>query len=354
MSLVTLQDVAQHAGVSLATASRVLNPGLSGRVVNADLAARVVASAETLRYIPNAHAQNLASRSMNPIVGVITHDISDPYFAEISSGALRAAMAHNVLVLLACTYRDPEQEIDYVLAMHRQRAQAIILAGSGFRDAHWTSRLDAAVNEYREGGGRVAVISQQRFGADAVLPDNAGGASKLAESLLQLGHREFAIITGPKHLLTVHDRYRAFTRALRLRSTDIPKERVVDGGFTRDGGYDAVHQLHARAALSSATCLVVLSDVMALGAMAALRDIGISVPEDLSVAGFDDIPAVRDLSPALTTVHLAMEDMGAQAIELVFGAQTVGRSPRSVRIDADVVMRESTASPSRSLRVDAG
>src|SRR5699024_815793 len=136
-SYATLQDVAREAGVSLATASRVLR-GTSQ--VRADLRERVLAAAGKLRYSPNAHAQALASASSTS-VGVICHDVSDPYFAAVAGGVMATAREHGMLVTLASTFRDSAQEVEYVAMLRAQRARAILLTGSGFEDRAWERSL---------------------------------------------------------------------------------------------------------------------------------------------------------------------------------------------------------------------
>ncbi|HEY3507147.1 MAG TPA: LacI family DNA-binding transcriptional regulator [Actinocatenispora sp.] len=332
--------MARQAGVSLATASRVLNG--STRVVRAELRDKVVAAATELRYTPNAHAQALAGNH-TASVGVVLHDVSDPYFAAIAGGAMRHAAEHDLLVMMSCTFRDPDRELAYVRMLHQQRAQAIILAGSGYHDRERTELLRTALASYQAGGGRVAVVSQHRFDVDTVLPDNQGGARALARALLDLGHRDFALVTGPEHLLTVRDRYLGFRHELGRAAAKLPNHRVADGGFTRDGGYAAVRSLHEAGVLDEVTCVVALSDVMAIGALAALRDLDIRVPDRLSLAGFDDIPTVRDLAPPLSTVRLPLEEMGARALDLVLETRGESDGPRVVRVAAEVVLRGSTA-----------
>ncbi|MFZ0216583.1 MAG: LacI family DNA-binding transcriptional regulator [Candidatus Dormiibacterota bacterium] len=341
--LVTLTMVAARASVSLATASRVLSGG--ARVVGADLAQRVLVAAEELGYVPNAHAQALAA-GRNPALALIVHDVGDPYFAAIADGALRAANSLGRMMIVACTYRDPDREVAYVRMMHQQRTDAIILAGSGYRERVRTKNLQAALAAYRTSGGRVAMISQHHVDADAVLPDNRRGASAITRAMLELGHRSFAVMTGPDHLLTVRDRFLGTHSQLTRAGVELPPANIVDGGFTREGGAAAVERLLASGTLAKVTCLLILSDVMALGSMHALHAHGIRVPDQLSVAGFDDIPAVRDLTPALTTVHLPLEEMGATALRLATkGSETAPREPELVHVPATVVLRESTAGP---------
>lgn len=337
---VTLAAVAEAAGVSLATASRVLNGGT--RVVKADFRDRVLAAAEQLQYMPNAHAQALA-RSTSSSVGVILHDVADPYFSMIASGVMRAAHQHDLLVMMASTFRDPDRELAYVAGLHAQRARAILLIGSGFNDQDYLRRMTAQLAAYRASGGRVACVSNHSsLPADVVVPDNRQGGADLAKALLDQGHRRFAVITGPSRLITVTDRLAGVQSALANAGVELPESQIVDGGFTRDGGYAAMCDLlDGPGELPTAVC--VLSDVMAIGALSACRDRGVAVPGRLSVAGFDDIPIVRDLEPPLTSVHLPLEDLGRWALELALSEPSPRRRIRRVR--GDVVMRTSTAPP---------
>lgn len=338
----TLDDVAQRAGVSLATASRVLNAS-GGRAVGERLRARVLAATEELGYIPNAHAQALAGAATS-IVGVITHDISDAYFSAIARGAMRVASEHGLLVMLASTFRDPQREIAYVSALRAQRARAILLLGSGFEDRAYARTMNAEIRPYRKVGGRVAVVSHHDLPVDAVVPDNRGGAVAVARALLDLGHRDLAVVRGPSRLTTVAHRLEGFREALAAAGLCLDDDQVVDGDFTRDGGYQATAELLGRGLRASA--IFCLNDVMAVGALAALRDRGVEVPGEVSLAGFDDIPVVRDLTPSLTTVRLPLERIGERVMALAL-EERPPRRKRYEQIEGEVVLRESTAPPRR-------
>jgi LacI family transcriptional regulator len=333
---VTLQDVARAASVSPATASRVLNGSAK---VRDDLRERVQDAAGKLAYAPNAHAQALAGQSRRT-VGVICHDVSDPYFAVIARGIMRVAGDNGLLVMLASTFRDADREVAYVSMLRAQRAPAILLIGSGFEDKTWERSLAAELDPYLRGGGRVAVVSRHRsLRVDSVLPENRAGAAALANALLEMGHRRFAILAGPRGLTTVSDRIAGFQESLSAAGVHMSEEDIVEGGFTRDGGYDAMNRLIDRGL--RATCVFAVTDVMAIGALTALRDKGLSVPGDVSMAGFDDIPIVRDLTPPLTTVALPLEQLGERAMELAL-RENSGRRSRILRIAGEVVIREST------------
>jgi LacI family transcriptional regulator len=332
-SVVTLSDVAERAGVSLATASRVINGGT--RAVSPHYRDRVLAAAADLGYTPNAHAQAMA-RGRSKMIGLVVHDIADPYFSAIAAGAISLAGSRGLLVL-GNTLHNPDYEFEYVATMRAQRAQALILVGSRTTDVEQTRRLTEEVAEFIAGGGRVAAVSQATLGADTVLPENRAGAHALAEALIAEGHRRFAVLGGPPTLLTARDRVAGFTDALAGKGLEPPV--VIEGAFTRDGGYMAMAELLDRP--DHPPCVFAVNDVMAIGAMAAVRERGLRVPGDVAVAGFDDIPTLRDVAPSLTTVRLPLAEMGRLAANMVLDEEP-GPSPRVAPIAGEVVLREST------------
>jgi LacI family transcriptional regulator len=332
-SVVTLSDVAERAGVSLATASRVINGGT--RAVSPHYRDRVLVAAADLGYTPNAHAQAMA-RGRSKMIGLVVHDIADPYFSAIAAGAISLAGSRGLLVL-GNTLHNPDYEFEYVSTMRAQRAQALILVGSRTTDVEHTRRLAEEVAEFIEGGGRVAAVSQDTLGADTVLPENREGAYALAEALIAAGHRRLAVLGGPASLLTARDRVAGFQDALAEKGLEPPA--VIEGAFTRDGGYTAMGELLARP--DYPRCVFAVNDVMAIGAMAALRERGLRVPGDVAVAGFDDIPTLRDVAPSLTTVRLPLAEMGHLAASMVVDDEP-RTSPRVARIAGEVVLRDST------------
>ncbi|MEV0631254.1 LacI family DNA-binding transcriptional regulator [Nonomuraea wenchangensis] len=326
--MVTLEDVAKQAGVSLATASRVLNG--STRQVGAALRARVEQAADELGYRANIAAQTLA-RGAGNVIGIVVHDLTDPYFAALADGAMRAAATQGLLVMVGTTHRDPEQEIAYVATLSAQRVRAVLLVGSRVADPQVTGRLRDELARYRAGGGRAACVGQDLLGVDTVAPANRSGAAELARALAGLGHTRFAVLAGPPHLVTAADRCAGFAGA--LEELGLPAPQIVPGPFDRDGGHEA-----ARRVDPDVTCVFAVNDVMAVGALAAYREAGVRVPEDVSVAGFDDIVTLRDHVPALTTVRLPLKDMGARALELALAEDV---APVVEQVAGEVVLRES-------------
>lgn len=336
-SPVTLADVAKAAGVSLATASRAVN-GSPDRTVREDLRERVFRAATELNYSPNANAQAVA-RGHTSVVGVIVHDIADPYFSSIAAGTMQEAEQHDLIVTMATTQRDPERELAYVRMLRAQRARAVVIAGSRSDDADTTRQLEQELALLRAAGGRVAMISQQQLDVDTVQVENRAGARKLAYALHDLGYRRFAVLGGHTGLVTSRDRIAGFREALSRRGDAVPATHVLRDDFTRDGGYRAMTEVVDRGL--DVSCVFAVNDVMAVGAMAALRDRGLEPGRDLAVAGFDDIATLRDVVPALTTVRLPLEQMGRQALQLALSDVAAG-DPRLERVDGEVILREST------------
>ncbi|MER5863384.1 LacI family DNA-binding transcriptional regulator [Kitasatospora sp. NPDC002040] len=345
---VTLGDVAREAGVSLATASRALNG--SARTVRPELAERVRACADALGYLPNAPAQALA-RSSTATVGVLLHDLADPYFAALARGACDAAVAAGLLPLVVNTDGDPAAELRGVRMLHAQRVRAIILAGSGYTDPVAAARLDAALAEYRATGGSVAAVTDHGPGYPTVRPANRSGAAELTRALLALGHREFAVITGPDRLRVPGERLAGVRDALIEAGLALGERAVVRTEFSREGGRRAMAGLLGPPSPGRPlpdrprpTAVLALSDVCAVGVLAELRARGVEVPGELSVAGFDDIPFAEDLSRPLSTVRMPLGRMGAEAVALALEAPGVG-TVRTVELPVEVVLRGTTGAP---------
>jgi len=332
---VTLHDVAREAGVSLATASRSLNG--SDRKVNDAYRERVLAAAARLDYRPNLSAQAVA-RGSTTAVALVVSDIADPYFSSIASGVMRGAEEAGLIVTMSVTGRDTDRELALVRALRGQRPRVIILAGSRYGDGTHTE-LATELEGFERGGGRVVLISQHEMPFDTVLIDNRGGARRLAEALVEQGYRRFAALVGNRALLTVRDRLAGFTEGLAAHGLELVDDRVTVDEFTRDGGYRATRALIERG-VDDLDLIFAVNDVMAIGALSALRDAGLEPGRDVAVAGFDDIPTVRDVTPALTTVRVPLIDAGRAALEVALRPRENGE--HTIEVGAEVVLRAST------------
>ena len=352
---VTLQDVADRAGVSLTTASRVVNEG--SRRVGPGLAQRVNQAVAELGYTANLQARAVAT-GQSTMVGVVVHDIADPYFSSIAAGLIEVADARQLLVCMSSTAATEAAEREYVALMRAQRARAVILIGSRTDDTAAREALRAEIAAFTRSGGQAVAVGQDLLGVDTVLPENEAGAEALASAMVALGHRRFAVLAGPRGLLTARDRLDGFRAGLAARKVPLDPAQVVHGPFTRDGGYEAMSAVLAAAVPGQAAlpdCVFAVTDVMAMGALARLRAGGLQVPADIALAGFDDIGTLRDVYPPLTTVRLPLKRMGEMAAGLVLAdppnagpasvagpAAGAGSQPRVIPVPGEVILREST------------
>ncbi|MDQ1525780.1 MAG: LacI family transcriptional regulator [Microbacteriaceae bacterium] len=336
-----LSDVAARAGVSLATASRSLTgtPGVSAAV-----AGHVRGIAQEMGYVTNMHARSLAGGIASSI-GLIVSEIGDPYFSEIASGLIGVATEHQRMVQISHA-GDPDAVLAQIRLLRAYRVGAIVLAGSGFSDPALEAAANAELASFQASGGRVAVIGRHHISADAVLPDNVAAGRSVGTYLLGLGHRRIAIVAGPATLNSVADRVTGTLEALGSLESPGASVSVTHHEFTRAGGAAGVAALVEAGLLGGdgggeVTAIIALSDVMALGVLAELRERGIRVPDDVSVVGFDDIPVAADV--ALTTVRLPMAELGAAALRMAM-LEPASR-PRRKTTGHELVVRASAAPP---------
>ena len=322
----TLTDVARLAGVSLATASRVVNG--SARTVGEALAARVHAAAAELSYSPHGPAQAMA-RGHIMAIGMLAPDIADPYFTQLSAGATDAAARRSMMVSVAVHHGDPDSELGLVRSFRAQRVRGLMIAGSR-PVGEDPDTLRRALGELP-----AVVVGQHVSGLPSVGFANQSGAADLARCLLQAGYQRFVVLAGPASHLTSQERARGFGAV--LTAAGFPSD-LVRGQFSRDGGYDAMNRaLPLVLAAGARTCVFAVTDMMALGAMTALHEAGISVGHGVGMAGFNDLPILADIRPGLTTVRLPLREAGMAAIDGLLG----GELP-SEPLSGHVVLREST------------
>ncbi|MBO8184904.1 LacI family DNA-binding transcriptional regulator [Streptomyces spirodelae] len=358
---VTLADVAAHAGVSSATVSRVLsgNYPVAGATRN-----RVLRAVEELEYVVNGPASALAAASSD-LLGILVNDIADPFFGIIASavqGELEGqgqgeGPVPRKLAVVCNTGGSPERELTYLTLLQRQRAAAIVLTGGAVEDPEHSAALAARLRRLAAGGTRIVLcgrppLSDGQGGGPVpgalltVAFDNRGGARALTEHLLALGHRHIGYVAGPAERTTTRHRLEGHSAALEAHESFDPAraERLTvhGGGYHRSAGYEGTRVLLHRA--PETTAVLAANDTVALGVCAALREAGLRIPEDVSVAGFDDLPFSADASPTLTTVRLPLQEAGARAGRLALGTQPPPRGGVTT-IGHELVVRASTAPP---------
>lgn len=327
-----LVDVAEAAGVSLASASRAMSGGTG---ISPEVAAHVRRIALELGYEPNLHARGLAG-GLVPTIGLLVHEIGDPYFSEIASGVIRSATLENRSVQIAQADRTPDSELAQVQALLRQRVGSIIIAGSGYGDPTHENKMTEALTDFTLAGGRAAVIGRHHLPIDAVLPDNHLAGVSVGKHLAELGHRRIGVVAGPLELNTVADRI----AGLREGTSDADIElTIVSKEFTREGGIAGARELIG----SNLTAIVGLNDAMAIGILSELRQHGIRVPDDISVVGFDDIAVAADVAPALTTARIPMFEMGQHAVALIL--RPASDEARTITTTHELIVRASSGPP---------
>ena len=327
------------AGVSVATASRVVSA--ADYPVSAATRERVLDAARALDYVPNALARGLL-KSQIPVVGVIVHDITDPYFAEIVRGVEDGAGEDDYLVVTCSSERSPILEQRYARLLRSMRAAAVIFAGSGMDDPQLNDELPRHIAALREFGAAVIHLSPHAGGEPDLGVDNVHGVASMIAAVASLGHRRIAFLTGPETLFVGRDRLAGYRRGLVDNGLPLDDDLVVSSPFSREGGAAAVDALLDDGVEFTAICCA--NDLLALGAMNRLQERGLDVPGDVSVAGFDDISIASITAPSLSTVRIPLRELGRRAflhIQRAAAGEIVARE----ELPTEVVLRGSTAPP---------
>jgi LacI family transcriptional regulator len=324
----TIAEVAEHAGVSPATVSRVFNSRFVGDPAVAD---RVRASAVELAYTPNHHARSLALGKTRAIAFVVP-DLANPAFQAILSSLSKSAARDGYRVLVADSDESRDDEpllVDEV----RRRCDAIVLCAPRMTD---DELVTAAAGIHP-----LVLINRPmpQIAAPSLSVDYRSGIQALAAHLVGLGHRRLAYLEGPER--SVSNRYRvegldAFTAA----HPDVTIERMP-GGFTSEDGELAA----ARVRDSGATAVLAFNDLVAIGLVGALLDAGVRVPEDVSVAGFDDIPFARYTTPPLTTASVPNSALGEEAWRRMHALLEGVAPAEDVVFQPELELRGSTGEP---------
>ncbi len=299
-SSLRIRDVATQAGVSPATVSRVLN-GNAG--VRESVRDRVLAVVEELNYRPNRIASNLR-RQQTEMIGVVISDIENPHFTQMVRAVEDAAHLHGHRILLCNTDEDPAKQRDYLGVLAAERVVGVILSPS--------DPVATEIGELVDHG--IAVVAFDRAladsRADAVVVANLSGARAGTEHLLMGRHTRIGFVGGPERVETASERLAGYTKAMHVAGLE---PRVADGAFRTDGGRRAAGILID----GGATALLVANNLMAIGALQAIRERGMRIPDDIAFLSIDD-PAWAELTdPPLTTLAQPVRRMAEAAVELL-------------------------------------
>jgi len=325
----TIKDVARVAGVSVATVSRALNGSDN---VTEQTRQRVQEVANDLRYTPSSAARSLITRRTHT-VGALLPDLFGEYFSELIRGIDLKARARGLHLLVSSSHGDAQEAASALRAMHGRVDGLLVMSphvGAESLSANLPPGLPVVLINTR--------LPEERLSSFAV--DNLGGAYAMARHLLSRGHSRLAFLAGPDNNYEAQERLRGYRKALAELRPGVP-ELVLPGDFSEESGWRAGSELAALAERPSAVFCG--NDMMAIGCLAALAEAGLRVPQDIALAGFDDIPIARYLTPPLTTVRVPIAELGSLALDRLAGAiENPGRSTAQHQtLRAELVVRQS-------------
>lgn len=331
MAATTIRDVAERAGVSISTVSRVLNKTVP---VAEDKRRRVEEAAEALGYTPNQVARSLLKKESGGL-GVLLPYVSGEFFAEFLNGIDQATQQNGYFLMISASHRSVDELKVALHGMH-QRVDGLIVMATEAE----TATLETLLPETMP----LLLVNTDAQGLpfDALNFDNYRGGYLATEHLVEQGHRRIAMLKGPERAFDARERLRGYRDALRAHGVAPSPELEIPGDYSPEAGYhaaDALLALNPRP-----TAVFCANDQSALTLISALRNRGFDVPAWLSVVGFDDIPSAQYASPALTSVHVPIRELGEQTIERLLTIVRDPEAPPEQRVlPVELVVRRSTS-----------
>ncbi len=331
----SIKDIARLARVSHPTVSRALQ---NSPLVNAETAAKIRRIANEAGYRASAVARGLVTRRTQTI-GLVVTTVADPFAGEVTCGVEQTASDHGYAVFLANSNADPEQERDVVQALAERRVDGIIVT---------SSRVGALyLPLLKELNVPIVLVNDQYPGSfvHSVMIANREGSRAAADHLIGLGHRRIAYVGDRSGYQSEAERFAGYKEALAAAGIPFVDELAVEGDGRTEGAIEAMNRLLALDRPPTAVCCY--NDMTALGAMRAIHALGLRVPEDVSVTGFDDLFFAAYLQPPLTTVRQPMRRMGQMAMENLFKLMSGEGSVAQIEVEADLIVRGSTGRRTR-------
>lgn len=308
MARATLKDIAEATGLSTTTVSIILNnkaPHISGATKQA-----VLEAAKRLNYRPNSIARSLATnRSMS--LGMILPDIANPFFAELAKGA-EAACSERRYHLFLCNSNDrPEKDIEHMQLLADRGVDGIVLASSAELSG---KKYKASFEAIRQQDKALVLLDRATDDTQitSVGLDHKLGGYLATKHLIDRGHRRIGCITGPPRLRTARNRFEGYKNALAEAGIAYDEALVRHGDYHQESGYELCGGILQQ----GITALFAANDLMAVGVIKRTRELGVRIPQQLSLVGFDDMPFSQMIDPALTTIHQPAYDMGFRALQL--------------------------------------
>lgn len=335
--------MARAASVSVATVSRVWN---GKGPVSPETERRIRRAARRLRYVPHGGARSLITRRTHTL-GVLLPDLYSEFFSELIRGVDVVARRNGYHLLVSGSHGDSREAVAMARAMRGRVDGLIVLVPDVRRSALRESLPEGfPVIILNDSAGRPRTF-------DSIGIDNFGGATAMVRHLTSLGHRRIAFICGPPRNHDASERLRGYRRAMRDAEVPWSKELEFPGDFREQTGYEACRRILELDPRPSA--VFAANDSMAIGLLYACRELGVSVPDELAVTGFDDIPIARFMTPPLTSVHVPIAELGTCAAERLvdrLAEKTASEARREVELPTTLVVRAScgAAASSRSTR----
>jgi DNA-binding LacI/PurR family transcriptional regulator len=327
-----LHEVAKLAGVSPSTVSRALS---RPEMVSEGTRARVEEAVRRLKYRPSRVARRLrVERGLSGLVGLVIPDLQNPFFAELARGAEDVAQARGYTVLIGNADEDLEKETRYLEVMRSESVDGIMLPPSSGVNS-------AAIEMWREGMPLVCVDRRiAGVDVDTVVVDNARGAYDAVAHLIGLGHRRIGFLEGIPGISTSRERLQGYRAALGDHGIEAGRELTRSGDSRRESGRRLGEDLLGQPDRPHA--LLVGNGMMTLGVLEAIRGLGLRIPEDIAVVGYDDMPWAPVLTPPLTVVRQPGYELGSRAMELLLGRiADPGRSTTAISLQPELVVRGS-------------
>lgn len=330
----TIKDVAREAGVSYATVSRALNDHPE---INEETKKRIVKIAMKMGYRPNAIAQGLVKKETKT-VGLIIPDITNPFFPEVARGIEDAAVEAGYTIFLCNTNWNAKREERYLNVLLQKQVDGLIIAPSSEEISHLRIPLNSGI--------KTIFISRviNHANSTCIIIDNILGAKQAVEYLIGRGHRRIAFIGGQEDISTNRERLQGYTQALSANGLEFDESLVKTGSFKRDSGYFIMNQLLNTQESNRPTAVFAANDLLALGALQAVRENGLGIPSDIAVVGFDDIEFASLPEIQLTTVAQPKYDMGKLAFTTLTELMGGGgySSGRKILLDPVLVVRKTS------------
>ena len=329
-----MKQIARMANVSLGTVSHVLND--SARV-REPLRKRVLEAVEALGYQPSQLARGLR-RDKTDMIGMIIPDVTNPFFPAVVRGAEDVAFSKGYRLILCNTDNDHTKELAHLNALRTYLPAGLLVIPSTFSD------IAAQTESYRKAGTAVVCVDRmpRHWNGDSVTVANEEGAYRATRFLIQMKHRQIAMITGPLHLTNAQERLNGFRRAMHEARVSISPDYIQEATFDKQAGYEKSMVLLRM--LPRPTAFFAGNDMIALGVLLAIRGMGLRCPEDISVIGFDNLDFAETTSPSLSSVHQSGYQLGATAARIVLDRVSGDASPaKHCVLQTELKVRESVA-----------